>query len=127
VLLMDLTTAGAASQPMLESARFAGITNLLASGKQFSEVIHGDLYSDCHVIPVGTDDPARAMRSADRLPIILESLTTAYDLVVIECGIINADGIRRLVGEATEIFISVLEPADEVTAATQDLTASGHE
>src|SRR5690606_28442370 len=88
---------------------------------------HGDLYSDCHVIPVGTDDPARAMRSADRLPIILESLTTAYDLVVIECGIINADGIRRLVGEATEIFVSVLEPDDEVTAATQDLKAAGHE
>lgn len=127
VLLLDLTTAGAASQPMLESARFPGITNLLASGKQFNEVIHGDLYSNCHVIPVGTDDPARAMRSADRLPIILESLTTAYDLVVIECGIINADGIRRLVGEGTEIFISVLEPADEVTVAAEDLKVGGHQ
>ena len=49
-------------------------------------MIHADLYSDCHVIPVGTADPVRAMRAADRLPIIMESLTTAYDVVVVECG-----------------------------------------
>ncbi|MGB3390572.1 MAG: exopolysaccharide transport family protein [Pseudaminobacter sp.] len=127
VLLLDLTTGGAASQPMLESIRFPGITNLLATGAQFNNVIHGDLYSDCHVIPIGTDDPERAMRAADRLPIILESLTTAYDLVVIECGIIDANGIRRLVGENTEIFISVLEPGDQVTAAAEDLAAGGYQ
>lgn len=127
VLLLDLTTGGAASQPMLESIRFPGITNLLATGAQFNNVIHGDLYSDCHVIPIGTDDPERAMRAADRLPIILESLTTAYDLVVIECGIIDANGIRRLVGENTEIFISVLEPGDQVAAAAEDLAAGGYQ
>ena len=38
--------------------------------------IHTDHYSDCHVMPVGTADPVRAMRAADRLPIIMESLTT---------------------------------------------------
>ncbi|RUV59015.1 chain-length determining protein, partial [Mesorhizobium sp. M5C.F.Ca.IN.020.29.1.1] len=85
VLLLDLTASGAASRPMLDSGLFPGITNLLASEAQFSDVIHPDLYSDCHVIPVGTADPVRAMRSADRLPIIMQSLTTAYDLVVVEC------------------------------------------
>ncbi|RUV98749.1 hypothetical protein EOA46_34020, partial [Mesorhizobium sp. M1A.F.Ca.IN.022.05.2.1] len=44
------------------------ITNLLASEAQFSDVIHPDLYSDAHVIPVGTADPIRAMRAADRRP-----------------------------------------------------------
>lgn len=127
VLLLDLTTGGAASQPMLDSVRFPGITNLLATGAQFNNVIHGDLYSDCHVIPIGTDDPEQAMRAADRLPIILKSLTTAYDLVVIECGIIDADGIRRLVGENTEIFVSVLEPGNQVTAAAEDLKAGGYQ
>ncbi|RUV80399.1 chain-length determining protein, partial [Mesorhizobium sp. M5C.F.Ca.IN.020.14.1.1] len=82
VLLLDLTASGAASRPMLDSGLFPGITNLLASEAQFSDVIHPDLYSDCHVIPVGTADPVRAMRAADRLPIIMQSLTTAYDLVV---------------------------------------------
>ncbi|RUM98074.1 chain-length determining protein [Pseudaminobacter arsenicus] len=127
VLLLDLTTGGAASQPMLDSVRFPGITNLLATGAQFNNVIHGDLYSDCHVIPIGTDDPEQAMRAADRLPIILESLTTAYDLVVIECGIIDANGIRRLVGENTEIFVSVLEPGNQVTATAEDLKAGGYQ
>ncbi|MBZ9679680.1 chain-length determining protein [Mesorhizobium sp. ESP6-5] len=126
VLLLDLTASGAASRPMLDSGLFPGITNLLASQAQFSDVIHGDLYSDCHVIPVGTADPIRAMRAADRLPIIMQSLTTAYDLVVVECGPADAQGISRLGGEATEVFLSMLEADDEVTQAAVKLIESGY-
>ncbi|CCV06465.1 Exopolysaccharide transport protein family [Mesorhizobium metallidurans STM 2683] len=126
VLLLDLTASGAASRPMLDSGLFPGITNLLASEAQFSDVIHPDLYSDCHVIPVGTADPVRAMRAADRLPIIMQSLTTAYDLVVVECGPADAQGISRLVGEGTEVFLSMLEPDDEVTQAAVSLIESGY-
>ena len=111
---------------MLDSGLFPGITNLLASEAQFSDVIHADLYSDCHVIPVGTADPVRAMRAADRLPIIMQSLTTAYDLVVVECGPADAQGISRLVGEGTEVFLSMLEPDDEVTQAAVRLIESGY-
>ncbi|MDX8540258.1 MULTISPECIES: exopolysaccharide transport family protein [Mesorhizobium] len=126
VLLLDLTASGAASRPMLDSALFPGITDLLASEAQFSDVIHADLYSDCHVIPVGTADPARAMRAADRLPIIMQSLTTAYDLVVVECGPADAQGISRLAGEATEVFLSMLEADDEVTQAAVKLIENGY-
>lgn len=126
VLLLDLTASGAASRPMLDSGLFPGITNLLASEAQFSDVIHPDLYSDCHVIPVGTADPVRAMRAADRLPIIMQSLTTAYDLVVVECGPADAQGISRLVGEGTEVFLSMLEPDDEVAQAAVELIESGY-
>ncbi|MBZ9963164.1 GumC family protein [Mesorhizobium sp. BR1-1-2] len=126
VLLLDLTASGAASRPMLDSGLFPGITNLLASQAQFSEVIHPDLYSDCHVIPVGTADPVRAMRAADRLPIIMQSLTTAYDLVVVECGPADAQGIGRLGGDATEVFLSMLEPDDEVTQAAVKLIENGY-
>lgn len=126
VLLLDLTAAGAASRPMLDGSSQAGITNLLASEAQFSDVIHADHYSDCHVIPAGTADPVRAMQAADRLPIIMQSLTTAYDLVVVECGPADADGIRRLVGEATEVFVSVLEPSDAVADAAVKLIESGY-
>ncbi|CCV13240.1 exopolysaccharide transport family protein [Mesorhizobium sp. STM 4661] len=126
VLLLDLTASGAASRPMLDSGLFPGITNLLASEAQFSDVIHPDLYSDCHVIPVGTADPVRAMRAADRLPIIMQSLTTAYDLVVVECGPADAQGISRLVGEGSEVFLSMLEPDDEVAQAAVSLIESGY-
>ncbi|RWM06270.1 MAG: chain-length determining protein [Mesorhizobium sp.] len=126
VLLLDLTASGAASRPMLDSGLFPGITNLLASEAQFSDVIHPDLYSDAHVIPVGTADPVKAMRAADRLPIIMQSLTTAYDLVVVECGPADAQGISRLVGEGTEVFLSMLEADDEVTQAAVKLIENGY-
>lgn len=126
VLLLDLTASGAASRPMLDSGLFPGITNLLASEAQFSDVIHADHYSDCHVIPVGTADPERAMRAADRLPIIMQSLTTAYDLVVVECGPADAQGIGRLTTEGAEVFVSVLEPADEVAEAAVRLIENGY-
>ncbi|MDX8480988.1 exopolysaccharide transport family protein [Mesorhizobium sp. VK24D] len=126
VLLLDLTASGAASRPMLESGLFPGITNLLASEAQFSDVIHPDLYSDAHVISVGTADPVRAMRAADRLPIIMQSLTTAYDLVVVECGPADAQGISRLVGDGTEVFLSMLEADDEVTQAAVKLIENGY-
>ncbi|RWK54509.1 exopolysaccharide transport family protein [Mesorhizobium sp.] len=126
VLLLDLTASGAASRPTLDSRLFPGITDLLASEAQFSDVIHADHYSDCHVIPVGTADPVRAMRAADRLPIIMQSLTTAYDLVVVECGPTNAQGISRVVGEGTEVFLSLLEPNDEVAQAAVELIEGGY-
>ena len=126
VLLIDLTASGAASRPMLDGVSYPGITNLLASEAQFTDAIHTDHYSDCDVMPVGTANPARAMRAADRLPIIMESLTTAYDVVVVECGPADAEGIRRLVADGTEIIVSVLEPDDEIAAAAEALKAGGY-
>ncbi|OQM77597.1 GumC family protein [Manganibacter manganicus] len=127
VLLLDLTASGAASRAMLDSALFPGITNLLASQAQFSDVIHSDHYSDCHVIPVGTADPVRAMRAADRLPIIMQSLATAYDLVAVECGPTDAWAIRRLAdGDGTVVLVSVLEPTDAVTEAAVSLIENGY-
>ena len=126
VLLLDLTASGAASRPMLESGLFPGITNLLSSESQFSDVIHPDRYSDCHVIPVGTADPVRAMRGADRLPIIMRSLTTAYDLVIVECGPTDSRGIGRVASQGSEIFVSMIEPDDVVTQTTAGLIEAGY-
>lgn len=127
VLLLDLTASGAAAGPMLDGGRYPGITNLLASEAQFTDVIRADHYSDCDVMPVGTADPARAMRAADRLPIIMESLTTAYDLVVVECGPADAGEIRRLVGDGTEVLVSFLHHDDEIAYVADGLRAGGYE
>lgn len=127
VLLLDLTSSGAASRPMLDGGDLPGITDLLASEAQFNQVIHADHYSDCHVIPLGRANPARAMRAADRLPIIMNSLTTAYDVVVVECGPADADGIRRLVADGTEVLVSVLETSDASIGRTAaELEAGGY-
>jgi exopolysaccharide transport family protein len=125
VLLLDLTGTGAASRPMLESAAYPGITNLLVSEAAFADVIHNDLYSGAAVIPVGTANAARAMRAAERLPIILQSLNTAYDLVVVECGATGADGIRRLMGSDTALLVAAIDPSEEVEKAAAALEAGG--
>ncbi len=127
VLLLDLTSSGAASLPMLESVAYAGITNLLASEANFADVIHTDLFSECHIIPVGTADPQRAMRAADRLPIIIESLSAAYDVVIIECGPVDAQGIERLMSSDTQVLVSMIDPeAGELAAETaEELRESG--
>jgi uncharacterized protein involved in exopolysaccharide biosynthesis/Mrp family chromosome partitioning ATPase len=128
VLLFDLTASGAASQTMLEGEQAPGITNLLAAEAQFGDIIHSDHFSDCHVVPVGTANAARAMRAADRLPMILSSLSTVYDLIVIECGSAGSAGIRRLVAENSALLVSVLDPEDEaVAAAASELRDAGYE
>lgn len=127
VIFLDLTSSGAPSASMLESNRYPGITNLLASRAQFSEVIRGDLYSDCHVIPLGTADAERALRAIDRMPIILDSLSSAYDMVVVECGAADAREIERIVGRGTEVLVGVIEPEQAVVStATNDLALSGY-
>lgn len=118
VVFLDLTRSGAPTFAMLEDAGLPGMTNLLGAEAQFSDVIHADLYSECHVIPAGTADVGRAMRAIDRLPIILTSLETAYDLVVVECGQANANGIKRVVGTDTAVILGATQPEDESVLAT---------
>jgi hypothetical protein len=48
-------------------------------------------------------------------------------IVIIECGPANAEGIRRLVADDTEIVVSVLEPDEEIAAATEELKAGGYD
>ena len=126
VLLLDLTASGAATGPMLESKSYPGVTNLLASEAQFAEVIHADLYSSCHIIPVGTADPERAMRGIDRLPIIMNSLTIAYDVVVVECGPASAAALNSLMDEDAQVLVSVLDPEEKKVAdAAEELREGG--
>lgn len=125
VLLIDLTENGAASAPMLDGVPLAGITNLLAAEAKFVDVIHADRYSGCHVIPSGTADPVRAMRAIERLPIIADTLGAAYDLLVIECGPVGPENIRRLVTEGTEVFLSVVEPNEDVRKNLRTLEEAG--
>ncbi|MDQ6434578.1 Wzz/FepE/Etk N-terminal domain-containing protein [Mesorhizobium sp. LHD-90] len=127
VLLVDLTAMGAASAPMLDDDSLPGITDLLTGEAKFVDAIHSDQYSDCHVIPVGRADQRKAMQAVDRLPAIMDTLTAAYDVVIVECGPASAESIRRLVSEGTEVLVSVIEPAESVLAARDDLAAKGYE
>jgi uncharacterized protein involved in exopolysaccharide biosynthesis/Mrp family chromosome partitioning ATPase len=126
VVLVDLNANGAASEPMLEGEKVPGITDLLSQQAQFVHAIHADHFSDCHVIPVGVTDPVVAMRSADRLPSIMDSLTAAYDVVIVECGPATAQSIRSLVSADTEVMVSMIEPVETVAATARDLVDGGY-
>ncbi|GHC79140.1 tyrosine-protein kinase family protein [Limoniibacter endophyticus] len=108
VVLVDMTTEGVIARPTLEGSVKAGITDLLSGSARYADAIHADLYSDTHIVPLGRVDPERAMRDADRLPIILNALAVAYDVVVIECGASSAEGLHRLADKSCSICISVV-------------------
>ncbi len=128
VVLLDMTASSAASRPMLETATMPGITDLLAARASFRDVIHGDHFSDCHVIPSGVADPAVAMRAIDRLPIVMDALSRVYDIIIIEGGPTDSAGIDRLVDDSTEVLLSILSPQDmAVQNAAADLVENGYD
>lgn len=127
-VLVDLTGTGAASRRMLADPECPGITDLLAASSSYSDVIYADYATSAHVIPNGTANPERAMRAADRLPIILDALVSAYDIVVVECGPTDAVGLKRLVGPGSKVVLSVADPAvPEIVEAAESLVAAGYE
>ena len=84
------------------------------------------------MMPTPATGPAARRISAkdicpDRLPIILNSLTTAYDVVVVECGPTDAESIRRLASDGAEVLVSVISSGDENVAETAaELEANGY-
>ncbi|MFD1197477.1 tyrosine-protein kinase family protein [Brucella gallinifaecis] len=128
VLFIDMTAHGILGQAMLESNDHAGITELLAGERRFNDAIHADHFSRAHIMPLGKVNPERAMRSAGRLPFILEALETIYDFVVLECGPSTSSQIHCIVDALTAIIINIIEPDDEsVAAAALDMDQSGYE
>ncbi|MCF3639492.1 exopolysaccharide transport family protein [Rhizobium sp. TRM95111] len=112
-VLIDLTGSACPTRLMAESLRLPGITDLLVGDVAFADIIHGDQHSDAHIIPRGNANIKRAMRGIDRLAMIVEALSDAYDAVILECGPADIDGVRRLTrARGTEIILS-LPGADE--------------
>lgn len=124
-LLLDLTASGAASRATVESRFMRGVTDLLVGEAQFADVIHPDHFSPLHVMPIGTANLPRAMRAVDRLPIVLDSLNTAYDMVIIDGGPGSAESVGRLMGEDTRTVVSCLWPSDDVGELAEHLAEAG--
>jgi Mrp family chromosome partitioning ATPase len=102
---------------MAQDVKLAGITDLLCGEVAFGEAIHPDRLSDAHIVPFGAADPARAMRGADRLSMVVDALADAYDLVLIECGPAEASMLERLTrNDKAEVILSVPEYNDEHVA-----------
>ncbi len=127
-ILVDMTAQGTVGLAMLDGAHLPGITELLSGERRFNEVIHSDRFSQAHVVPLGEADPETAMRSADRLPLILDALETVYDFVLVECGPSSSQQIRRIADGPTTVVMSIVDPDDKgVALSALDLDQGGYE
>lgn len=111
VVLIDMTGSACPSQWMTASADLPGITDLLTGDAAFADCIHPDRNSSADIIPQGNADVRQAMRGADRLTMIVDALADAYDLVLVECGPAQPEGLARLSRNGQhEIILSAPEP-----------------
>ncbi|MEZ2129232.1 MULTISPECIES: GumC family protein [unclassified Sinorhizobium] len=121
-ILVDMTISGYPTRLMSDVQGSAGITDLLCGEAAFTDTIHGDRLSDAHFVPQGRSDIRRAMRGADRLLLILDAFATAYDVVLVECGAADIEGIARLTrNRETDIILSM--PTIEERQFVSSMTA----
>ncbi|QRM54972.1 Wzz/FepE/Etk N-terminal domain-containing protein [Sinorhizobium sp. BG8] len=127
-VLIDLTGSACPTRLMAESMRLPGITDLLVGDAAFADIIHGDRLSAAHIIPRGYSDIKRAMKGIDRLSMVIDALSDAYETVIVECGAADVQGIRRLSrsGE-TEIILSIPgAEEDEIVALIEAFGNAGY-
>lgn len=124
IIVIDLTGSAYPTHLMAPSTGLAGITNLLVGEVPFTETIHADRLSDAHIIPQGDADPALAMRGIERLPMIIDALTNAYDTVLVECGPADVDAVKR-VNRAQDAEIILSAPSVDNEAIIDLITGFG--
>jgi exopolysaccharide transport family protein len=129
VVLVDMTGSGHPTELMAQGRALPGVTDLLCGEAAFGDTIHGDHISDAHFIPQGTSDMRKAMRGADRLSLLLDALSSAYDLVLVECGAADVAGVSRLTqSKAVEIILSMPEIVEsEFVAAMTSFEEAGYD
>lgn len=112
-LIIDLTGSACPTRLMAQAVHLPGITDLLVGDAVFSDIIHGDRLSGAHIIPRGNANIKRAMRGIDRLAMVIDSLSDAYDAVIVECGPAEVEGVRRLTRDRQTDIILSIPGADE--------------
>ena len=129
VVLVDMTGTACPTRLMAEKPGLPGVTDLLCGEAAFADTIHPDRLSDAHLVPLGASDLVRAMRGADRLSLILDALSSAYEIVLVECGAVKVDAVARLTRRKDiEIILSMPAP-DEAgfVAAMHEFQQAGYE
>ncbi len=110
-VLVDMTGSACPTRLMASWRDLSGITDLLTGEAAFADCIHPDRASAADIVPQGNADIRQAMRGADRLSMIVDALSDVYDLVLVECGPANAEGVARLSrNDLHEIILSAPQP-----------------
>lgn len=116
-VLVDMTGSACPSRLMANWRDLPGVADLLTGEAAFADCIHSDHSSAADIVPQGNADIRQAMRGADRLSMIVDALADVYDIVLVECGPANAEGVARLSRNGHhEIILSAPEPQAEELA-----------
>ncbi|ADH88977.1 lipopolysaccharide biosynthesis protein [Ancylobacter novellus DSM 506] len=123
-VIVCLDVAAPALDGLTADPRAPGLTDLLFGVASFSDAIHREISSRCHVIPPGRGArEADGLVAADRLPLILTALKQTYDHVVVAAPPLGAtEGAGRIaaLGPTT---ILVTQPGGLATDAVQAFDA----
>jgi len=128
-LLIDLTGSACPTGLMAETPRLSGLTDLLCGEISIADAIHADRLSNAQIVPHGNANVRRAMRAIERLPMIMDALAEAYDVVIVECGATDAAAVARIARRPdAEIILSVVRPSEgEIAAVLGDFHEHGFE
>ncbi|MGR6431292.1 exopolysaccharide transport family protein [Rhizobium sp. PAMB 3174] len=127
VVLVDMTGSACPTRLMCEGRDLPGVTDLLCGEVSFGQTIHSDRLSSVHIIPQGVSDVSKAQAGARRLTMIMDALTEAYDIVIVECGPAEAASAAKLVGARdAAIVLSLPHPQESLlTDVLADLEKVG--
>ncbi|WP_371346167.1 lipopolysaccharide biosynthesis protein [Ancylobacter sp. IITR112] len=124
VVVVCLDVASPALDGLTADPRAPGLTDLLSGVCGFSDAIHRESASRCHVIPPGRGArEADGLVTADRLPLILTALKQTYDHVIVAAPPLGGmAGAERLAG-LSPTTILVTQPGGMATDAVQAFDA----
>jgi len=127
-ILIDLSGYDMSSQFMTDTRGLSGLTDLLTGHTTIANSIHADTHSEADIIPGGNSDPYEAAQSLDRLPMIVDALKGAYDMVILDCGTMEIENVLHLSRNLdAEIILSA--PAGDrmdVEGALTEINDAGH-
>ncbi|MFT0859044.1 lipopolysaccharide biosynthesis protein [Ancylobacter sp. G4_0304] len=120
VVIVCLDVAAPQLDGLTADPRAAGLTDLLFGVASFSDVIHRETASRCHVIPPGRGArEADGLVSAERLALILGALERTYDHVVVAAPPLSEEEGAGRLAALQPTLILVTRPGGLATDAVQ--------
>lgn len=120
VVIVCLDVTAAPLDALTEDPRAPGLTDLLFGVASFSDAIHRENASRCHVIPPGRGArEAEGLVAADRLPLILGALIQTYDHVVLVAPPLGVTEGAADIAALGPTLILVTQPGGPATEAVR--------
>lgn len=124
VVVVCLDVASPTLDGLTADPRAPGLTDLLSGVCGFSDAIHRESASRCHVIPPGRGArEADGLVTADRLPLILTALKQTYDHVIVAAPPLGGMAGAERLASLSPTTILVTQPGGMATDAVQAFDA----